>query len=167
MILLVVPLFSLPQPCTLETVLRCAGSRSNTYNIGFQVRPLMCAVLFSLHTVEPCSVRVPREDQSGSRQADGTNSPGKHAIRREFFCESSRIDDKLSIGLVETLRQELLLCSIDVHAWHVVQPQCTKKKKSSPSWSERQRRPTKTSLQRKPPGTVPRCHTSSTRAQSG
>ena len=57
-----------------------------------------------------------REDRSGSRQADGTNlfagqafkfvsellgfrvigcptySPWKHAIRREFFCESSRID---------------------------------------------------------------------------
>lgn len=49
-----------------------------------------------------------------------TYSPGKHAIRGEFFRGSSmpfHIDENLSIGLAETLRQELLLYSIDVHLY--------------------------------------------------
>ena len=153
MILSVVPFFSLPQPRTLEIALHYAGSGSNTSNIGFQVGPLV----FSLHTVETLLDTRAREDRSGSRQADGTNlfagqafkfvsellgfrvigcptySPGKHAIRREFFCESSRID---------TLPRRCTrnCCSIRLTSMPGTlydPPGTKKKKKSSPSWSVR------------------------------
>jgi 3-dehydrosphinganine reductase len=49
-----------------------------------------------------------------------TYSPGKHAIRGEAFCWSSipfHIAKLQSVGLAETLRQELLLYSIDVQIY--------------------------------------------------